>query len=67
MAGRAATAQAALTAATIRHTPTEADGALEHISEPDAALHTAGAPRITGYELRDKCEVRVPTFVDSQP
>ena len=48
------------------HTNAEADAALEHISEADAALYAAGALRITGYELCDECEVWVPAFADSQ-
>lgn len=49
------------------HTSAEADAALEHIGDADAALYAAGALRITGYELCDECEVWVPTFMDPAP
>jgi hypothetical protein len=48
-------------------TPAEADAALEHVSDADAARYAAGALRITGYELCDECEVWVPTFADPAP
>jgi len=48
-------------------TPAEADAALAHVTDADAALYAAGALRITSYELCDECEVWVPTFVDPAP
>ncbi|MBF6161051.1 hypothetical protein [Nocardia cyriacigeorgica] len=48
-------------------TAAEADAALEHVSDTDAALYAAGALRVTSYEMCGDCGAWVPVFVDSQP
>lgn len=48
-------------------TATEADAALEHVSDADAQLYAAGALRFTSFEMCDQCGAWMPVFVDSQP
>jgi len=45
-------------------TATEADAAVEHVSDADAQRYAAGALRVTSFEMCGDCGAWVPSFAE---